>query len=257
MWAGRAEAYGSTFARLCAHPVPELLDAAGVGAGTYVLDVGTGTGTAALAAQRRGARVRAVDAEPGMAAAARGRGIPAEVAALPELPFAEGEFDAVVGNFVLNHVGRPRTALAELRRVLKPGGRLALTLWSTGRQAGMELYGRALEAAGVAPPPGLPRLEAEEDFTRTPDGVAALLTEAGFTGAACAETRFEHRAGVEEWWTAAASGLATIGLIVTAQDPCTVARIREAYGRIAAAEYVDDHGELSLEHGALLARATA
>lgn len=40
MWAGRAEAYEGSFARLCAHPVEELLDAAGVEAGSYVLDAG-------------------------------------------------------------------------------------------------------------------------------------------------------------------------------------------------------------------------
>lgn len=256
MWSGRAEAYDSTFARLCAHPVPALLDAAGVGAATYVLDVGTGTGTAALAAQKRGARVRAVDAEPGMVDLARGRGIPADVAVLPELPFPDGEFDAVVGNFVLNHVGSPRTALAELRRVLRPGGRLALTLWSTGRQAGMELFGRALDAAGVVRPPDLPRLDPAEDFPRTEEGVTGLLTEAGFHDATCAETRFVHRPGAEEWWSAAASGLATIGLVVTAQDAGTVVRIRREYDRIAAAEYTEG-GELSLEHGALLARGVA
>jgi SAM-dependent methyltransferase len=234
MWAGRADAYDSTFSRLCAHTVPELLDAADVGPGRYVLDVGTGTGTAALAAQERGARVRAVDAE---------------------LPFEDGEFAAVVANFVLNHVGRPRAALTELRRVLRPGGRLALTLWSPGRQAGMELFGRALDAAGVVRPPDLPRLDPAEDFPRTPEGVTGLLSEAGFRAATCSETRFKHRAGVEEWWSAAASGLATIGLIVTAQDARTVVRIRRAYGRIAA-EYAVG-GKLVLTHGALLARATA
>jgi SAM-dependent methyltransferase len=237
MWAGRADAYDSTFSRLCAHTVPELLDAADVGPGRYVLDVGTGTGTAALAAQERGARVRAVDADAGMAELARDRGIAADVAALPELPFEDGEFAAVVANFVLNHVGRPRAALTELRRVLRPGGRLALTLWSPGRQAGMELFGRV------------------EDFPRTPEGVTGLLSEAGFRAATCSETRFKHRAGVEEWWSAAASGLATIGLIVTAQDARTVVRIRRAYGRIAA-EYAVG-GKLVLTHGALLARATA
>jgi SAM-dependent methyltransferase len=255
MWAGRADAYDSTFSRLCAHTVPELLDAADVGPGRYVLDVGTGTGTAALAAQERGARVRAVDADAGMAELARDRGIAADVAALPELPFEDGEFAAVVANFVLNHVGRPRAALTELRRVLRPGGRLALTLWSPGRQAGMELFGRALDAAGVVRPPDLPRLDPAEDFPRTPEGVTGLLSEAGFRAATCSETRFKHRAGVEEWWSAAASGLATIGLIVTAQDARTVVRIRRAYGRIAA-EYAVG-GKLVLTHGALLARATA
>lgn len=79
MWQGRTEAYAGSFARLCAHPVQALLDAAGVGAGTRVLDVGTGTGTAAVAARARGARVSAVDADAGMVAAARGRGIGAQV----------------------------------------------------------------------------------------------------------------------------------------------------------------------------------
>ena len=126
MWAGRADAYAASFARLCAYPVPDLLDAAQVVAGTYVLDAGTGTGTDALAALARGARVRAVDADAGMVAAARAAGVDASIAVLPELPFPDGEFDVVLGNFVVNHVGRPRAALAELRRVLKPGGRLAV-----------------------------------------------------------------------------------------------------------------------------------
>ncbi|WP_435271497.1 class I SAM-dependent methyltransferase [Streptomyces sp. 1222.5] len=105
--AGRTGAYARGFGRLCAHPVPALLDAAGVGAGARALDVGTGTGTVALAAQERGARVRAVDADPAMMAEARRRGIAAEVAVLPVLPFADGALDAVLGNFVLNHGPAP------------------------------------------------------------------------------------------------------------------------------------------------------
>ncbi len=84
-----------------------------------VLDVGTGTGTAAALACRRGAKVTAVDAGPGMVAQAALAAPEADVrlAALPHLPFADDEFDATVGNFVLNHAGQPRQALTELRRV--------------------------------------------------------------------------------------------------------------------------------------------
>ena len=70
LWAGRADAYEHGFARLTVHAVGALLDAAGVGTGTRVLDVGTGPGVVAGAAVARGARVTAVDAEPSMAEAA-------------------------------------------------------------------------------------------------------------------------------------------------------------------------------------------
>jgi SAM-dependent methyltransferase len=255
MWDGRAEAYAGSFARLCAHPVEALLDAAEVGAGTYVLDVGTGTGTAALAAQERGARVVGVDADCGMVAAARARGVAAQVGLLPELPFPGGEFDAVVGNFVLNHVGRPRAALTELRRVLRPGGRLAVTVWSARRGAGQELLGRACEAAGAVPPSYLPRLDPAEDYPRTPEGLAELMREAGFGDAGARELAWDHRATVEEWWSGAAGGVATIGLVVTSQAPGTVRRIRREYERIGA-EFACSQGQLALPHVALLASAT-
>jgi ubiquinone/menaquinone biosynthesis C-methylase UbiE len=171
---------------------------------------------------------------------------------LPELPFEDGEFDAVVGNFVLNHVGRPRAALAELRRVLRPGGRVALTLWSARRGAGQELFGRAFEAAGVVPPAYVPRLDPAEDFVRTPEGLAKLLAEAGFTEAEAAELEWDHRTTVEEWWGGVAAGVATAGLIVTSQDPETVVRIRRHYKRLSAG-FDGGGGELALPHIALLA----
>ncbi|MGB2571490.1 methyltransferase domain-containing protein [Micromonospora citrea] len=84
-WAGRAAAYTRSFARWCAYPVGALLDAAGVGAGTRLLDLGTGPGTVAASATERGAAVVAVDAEASMLAAARRAVPPARLvrAALP------------------------------------------------------------------------------------------------------------------------------------------------------------------------------
>ena len=69
LWAGRADAYEHGFARLTVHAVGALLDAAGVGTGTWVLDVGTGPGVVAGAAAARGARVTVIDAELSMAEA--------------------------------------------------------------------------------------------------------------------------------------------------------------------------------------------
>ncbi|MHA6762838.1 class I SAM-dependent methyltransferase [Streptacidiphilus sp. PAMC 29251] len=257
-WAGRAAAFAGSFADLCAYPVPRLLDAAGVGEGTRVLDVGTGTGTAAAAACARGAKVTAVDAEPSMLELAA-RAAPAadvQLAVLPELPFADGMFDAVVGNFVLNHVGRPGDALAELRRVVRPGGTIALTIWSVPAGSGQELLGRAVAAAGVGRPSHLPALASEHDFPRDPAGLTALLTSAGLREAACETIRWDHRTDPERWWGGPAAGVAFIGQILLSQPEATRAEIKRHFDLLSQ-EFAAADGSLLLPHTALLARARA
>src|SRR4051812_35786511 len=94
LWAGRAGPYERGFARLTARAVRPLLDAARVGDGTEVLDLGTGPGMVAAEAVRRGARVSAVDADPQMAEMAAGNVPDADVrvAVLPELPYGDESF---------------------------------------------------------------------------------------------------------------------------------------------------------------------
>lgn len=106
------------FAHVTRYMVEPLLDAAGVAGGTRFLDVGTGPGFVSREAVRRGAEVSALDAEPGMAetAARNVPGLDVRVAVLPEVPFGDGTFDAVAGNFVINHVGIP------VRRSVRCGG---------------------------------------------------------------------------------------------------------------------------------------
>src|SRR3989442_1614924 len=100
LWAGRASAYERGFARLTSYTIDPLLDAGGVVRGTRMLDVGTGPGFVSLAAVRRGAEVSAIDADPDMVeTATRNVGIEVQEAILPEVPFEDEEFDAVVGNF--------------------------------------------------------------------------------------------------------------------------------------------------------------
>ncbi|WP_167357451.1 class I SAM-dependent methyltransferase [Streptomyces cellostaticus] len=257
-WAGQADAYAASFAELCACPVPGLLDAAEVREGARVLDVGTGTGSAAAAACERGAKVTAVDAEPGMVArAARAApGADVRLAALPRLPFADDEFDAVVGNFVLNHVGRPREALKELRRVTRPGGRMAFTVWAVPAAAGQALLGRAVQAAGVTRPAHLPALVPEEDFPRTEQGFAALLGDAGLRDVVCDTLVWDHRTTPEEWWSGPAAGVATIGQIVTSQNPVVIAEIKDHFESLCA-EFAGPGGVLVLPHAALTAHGRA
>lgn len=253
LWAGRAAAYERGFARVTRYMVGPLLDAAGVTDGTRFLDVGTGPGFVALEATRRGAEVSAMDADPDMAETARGNvpGLEARVAVLPEVPFGDAAFDAVAGNFVINHVGVPSRALAELRRVLRPGGRLALSCWVIPGSGALGIVREAIEAAGVPWPDDIP----ESPFAEYGETSAfrRLVTEAGFADVAVEEVTWEHVVDPEEWWeTGALSRVGTNGVIVGRQDAATVARIKDAYDGIIAGYALAD-GKVALPAHALLA----
>jgi len=98
-----------------------------------VVDLGTGTGRILPELSRRAERIIAVDASPEMLEEARKRvaasgidGIDFRLGDLAHLPFQDGEVDAVVANMVLHHAPEPAQAVAEIHRVLRPGGKLLL-----------------------------------------------------------------------------------------------------------------------------------
>lgn len=256
-WAGKAAAYRDSFAALCAHPAGPLLDAAGVGPGVRVLDVGTGPGTVAALAGARAAQVTAVDAEPSMLELARRRVPDAEIrqAILPRLPFPDDFFDAVVANFVINHVGDPEAAVREMRRVARPGGRLAVTIWPYPPPPAQRLWQTIFDAAGVRRPADLPAVAPDKDFARDRDGLAGLLDRAGLVDVRCDTLDWTHRTHPEAWWAGPANGIGTTGTLLRRQDPATIARVRHHYDRHTAA-YRDADGRLGLATSALLASAS-
>jgi SAM-dependent methyltransferase len=113
-----------------------------VNPGDLVLDLGCGAGRHAFEAYRRGARVIAADLNPGelspvagMFAAMRAEtGVPAPARAgavtadATRLPFPDDAFDAIIAAEILEHVPRDTAAMAEIARVLRPGGSLAVTV---------------------------------------------------------------------------------------------------------------------------------
>ncbi|SRR5260370_30332451 len=113
----------------------KLVQLAGLGSGEYVLDVGCGTGTLAIAAKRRvgaAGKVIGIDASPEMIARARAKAAKAAIdidfrtAAAEALPFPDATFDALLGTTVLHCLpdDARRLCIREMIRVLKPGGRL-------------------------------------------------------------------------------------------------------------------------------------
>lgn len=118
-WTAVAQAYRHSFATLCAGTLDRLLADT---CGGHHLDVGCGTGELAARAATGGRSVVATDADPDMVAIAATRHAAVLQASLPALPFDDGRFDTVTANFVVNHVPDPRAAMAELARVVRPGG---------------------------------------------------------------------------------------------------------------------------------------
>ena len=253
LWTGRAEAYQRGFARLTAHTVGALLDAAGVAEGTRLLDVGTGPGVVAGAAVARGARATAVDADPGMAEAAASNvpGLDVRLAVLPDLPLNDGEFDAVTGNFVINATGDPAAVLAELRRVLRDGGRLALTCWRYPPSPAVGLAADAIAAAGVPWPDDVPAPPFRE--YSSPAAFEALLIGTGFTEATARELSWQHQVDPERWWQEVyLSRVGSNGVVIGRQDAATVGRIKAEYDRLVARYAVGD-GQVALPAVAVLA----
>ncbi|HEV8389075.1 MAG TPA: methyltransferase domain-containing protein [Dongiaceae bacterium] len=113
---------------------PRLADAARLAPGQRVLDVACGTGVLAREAAKRvapGGSVAGLDRNEGMLAVAK-RKAPAiewKAGRAEALPFPDASFDAVVSQFGLMFFDDRATALREMWRVLRPGGRLAVAVW--------------------------------------------------------------------------------------------------------------------------------
>lgn len=131
VWGRVAATYAEGFETLTG-AAEATLDAAGVGRGTRMLDVGTGPGTLIGPALTRGAAVTAIDLTDEMVNEVRRRfpEVEARVVKASDLPFDAQSFDAVTLGFCLHHLAEPARALAEAHRVLRPGGRIACTVWA-------------------------------------------------------------------------------------------------------------------------------
>jgi SAM-dependent methyltransferase len=149
---GRIAQYNSTEGEAFVARLP-------IAAGMRVLDVACGTGNTALPAARKGAIVTGLDIAPNLLEQARNRAdrenlqITFDEGDAESLPYAGGQFDVVISMFGAMFAPRPERVAAELARVCRPGGIIAMANWTAEGFVGQMFR---LGARYVPPPEGIP-----------------------------------------------------------------------------------------------------
>src|SRR6187399_3072051 len=127
-----------TFARFMERDAEVFFNRLGVKPGSQLLDVGTGAGQLALIAARAGARVTGSDIAANwiekarIRAKAEGLDVVFEEGDAEALPYADGQFDVVTSLIGAMFAPRPERVAAELTRVCRPGGMIAMANWTPG-----------------------------------------------------------------------------------------------------------------------------
>jgi SAM-dependent methyltransferase len=235
-WQRAAPHYAASFARAARGFIKNLLDAARVKAGMRVLDLACGPGYVSAAVAERRAQPVGLDFSSAMVGLARADhpNLRFEEGDAEALPFPNGSFDAVVGNFGVHHVPNPIRALSEAHRVLRPRGRVAFTAWAApAENTAWRLLYDAISAHGDlaaanTPPPG--------GSLRVPEDLLPLLNAARF-----AET--EAKRVRREWRVAAAGdllegfrrGTVRTAAVIDAQPAAALPEIEAAIARGIAA----------------------
>jgi SAM-dependent methyltransferase len=234
-WETKADGYDLWLGDITGRFVEPLLDAAGVVPGTRLLDLATGPGYAASAAAGRGASVVGIDIAAAMVALATRLHpeLDFRQSDAHALPFDDSSFDAVVGSFLVLHLGRPEQAVAEAVRVLRSGGVLALTTWDVADRARM--FGVFLDAvaeAGATVPDDVPPAP---DFFRFSDDdeFDSLLGDHGLEERVIRTVGFTERvATVDDLWDGFLAGSLRVAALITGQPEETRRRIRAAFDAI-------------------------
>ena len=219
-----------------------VLDRLGVGNGVSMLDVGCGAGVAASIAVSRGTSVSGLDATPALIALARERAPAAEfqVGEMEQLPYPDGTFDVVTSFNAFQYAAEPVNALAEARRVTRPGGRVAMVTWGRPDRVQMAAVMRAVGALLPPPPPGAPGPFALSE----PGALADLARRAGL------EPR-EEGSHLDRWELAsladAVRTTTSAGVMTPAIDLVGEDRVRAAVGA-ALAPFQTANGSVALHN---------
>lgn len=254
-WESNIAGYDTAFGAVARQTVEVMLDAARVTSGWRVLDVCCGPGMLADGASKRGAEatgldfsVQAVDLASRLAPKARFKQGNAQ-----SLPFPDASFDSVLCGYGLMQLPSPETALREMLRVLRPGGRVALSVWdATG--VGFTLVYEAIRARGkmnVALPHG-------PDFFQfgISERMVVALTEVGFTDAAAYSFSQDwHVANADRYIDSILSGTVRARAALASQSGDAATDVR-SYIASCLARFRRPTGELAVPMPAIIGSGT-
>jgi ubiquinone/menaquinone biosynthesis C-methylase UbiE len=244
----------------------QLVELARLAPGEIVLDIATGRGAALFPASQAvgpSSHVTGVDLAPAMLAATQaeatargGANITLQPMDAAALAFDDATFDVVLCGFAVFFLPDPLAALREWQRVLKPGGRLALSTWIS--PFGPEFQWLEPLQRTVLPLPTAPACSgAEPPVFDTPEGLTALLVRAGFTTVAVSvETARFVYADEETWWASLWSrGMrGWLEAVECERGAAALQRFKEAaFAQLQAGRQSDGFPQMS---SALLGRAT-
>jgi SAM-dependent methyltransferase len=238
---GRAAPYHHGLGAITSRPVEPLLDLARVGEGSMVLDVATGPGYVAGRAAARGASVVAVDFSDEMLALAASLhpAVTFRRGDAAALPFADGTFDAVVAAFLMPHVSDLPAVCAELARVVRRGGRLALATWDPEPETFTRALFESIAESGAVAPPSLPPGPPFFQYALS-DEFTALLSGAGLVDVSVSAIAFTHHVDdLDAFWADLVGGAVRASVLIRAQPLELQARIRRMYGERLSRWQVD------------------
>ena len=213
-------------------PVTQALIAAlAPGPEDVILELAGGTGELAAVLAPRVAQVVYTDFSPAMVDAARRRGIPGVehlVLDMQEIDLPDASVDGVICRYGYMLVPDPALALRETRRVLRPGGRVALATWAGAKNNPWATrYGPVLIERGLLEPPpsGAPGQFALDE----PERIESLARAAGFTHVDVEEVAIEFRfADWEDYRRVVTSLAASLRETLAGLDEATRAEVDEA-----------------------------
>jgi SAM-dependent methyltransferase len=226
-----ASAYQRFMGRYSDRLAHEFAHASGVAAGQKVVDVGCGAGalTVVLAGIVGPENVAGVDPSQPFVAEARTRVPDADLRVGPaeSLPFEDATFDAALSQLVFHFVQDPAQSVAEMRRVTKPGGRVAACVWDmTGGMTMLRSYWDAAREAGATGP------DEVERFGGRPGQLVELWREAGLRDVVDESlTVSADYTDFDELWTSFLGAAGPVGAHAVGLDEQQAAAVRDALHR--------------------------